>query len=109
MLPVNQELTEGAMVRVIITATEAKTAASNELSVGSRYSDDLATGTCTDQIKSCFSPPVRIKILFCDFRRQGIPVKFRSGPATVIPTPATRPGAVNQSHCPTKRDGKADG
>ncbi|MCL2877964.1 MAG: adenosylcobinamide amidohydrolase [Acidobacteria bacterium] len=50
MLFINQELTEGAMVRSIITATEAKTAALQELIVGSRYSDGLATGTGTDQI-----------------------------------------------------------
>ena len=50
MLLINQELTEGAMVRAIITATEAKTAALQELVVGSRYSDGLATGTGTDQI-----------------------------------------------------------
>ena len=50
MLFVNQKLTEGAMVRAIITATEAKTAALQELVVGSRYSDGLATGTGTDQI-----------------------------------------------------------
>ena len=50
MLFVNQELTEGAMVRAVITATEAKTAVLQELMVGSRYSDGLATGTGTDQI-----------------------------------------------------------
>jgi adenosylcobinamide amidohydrolase len=50
MLFVNQELTEGAIVRAVITATEAKTAALQELMVGSRYSDGLATGTGTDQI-----------------------------------------------------------
>ena len=50
MLLINQELTKGAMVRAIITATEAKTAALQELVVGSRYSDGPATGTGTDQI-----------------------------------------------------------
>ena len=50
MLLINQELTEGAIIRAIITATEAKTAALQELIVGSRYSDGLATGTGTDQI-----------------------------------------------------------
>lgn len=50
MLLINQELTEGAMVRAVITATEAKTAALQELIVGSRYSEGLATGTGTDQI-----------------------------------------------------------
>jgi adenosylcobinamide amidohydrolase len=50
MLFINHELTEGAMVRAVMTATEAKTAALQELAVGSRYSKSLATGTGTDQI-----------------------------------------------------------
>jgi len=50
LLFINRELTAGAMVRSVITATEAKTAALQELAVSSRYSDGLATGTGTDQI-----------------------------------------------------------
>ena len=50
LLFINQELTPGAMVRAVMTATEAKTAALQELAVSSRYSDGLATGTGTDQI-----------------------------------------------------------
>ncbi len=50
MLFINKELTLGALVRSIVTATEAKTAALQELSVPSRYSSGLATGTGTDQI-----------------------------------------------------------
>ncbi len=50
LLFINRELTPGSMVRAIITATEAKTAALQELAVPSRYSDGLATGTGTDQI-----------------------------------------------------------
>ncbi len=50
LLFINRELTPGAIVRSVITATEAKTAALQELAVGSRYSDGLATGTGTDQI-----------------------------------------------------------
>ncbi len=50
LLFINMELTPGAMVRTVMTATEAKTAALQELAVGSRYSDGLATGTGTDQI-----------------------------------------------------------
>ncbi len=50
MLFINKPLTPGAMTRVIMTATEAKTAALQELAVNSRYSDGLATGTGTDQI-----------------------------------------------------------
>lgn len=50
MLFINKELTEGALVRTMMTATEAKSAALQELIVPSRYSDGLATGTGTDQI-----------------------------------------------------------
>lgn len=50
LLLINRELTPGAMVRAVMTATEAKTAALQELAVNSRYSDGLATGTGTDQI-----------------------------------------------------------
>lgn len=50
MLFINRELTPAAMVRSVMTATEAKTAALQELAVPSRYSDGLATGTGTDQI-----------------------------------------------------------
>ena len=50
MVFINQELIPGAMVRTVMTATEAKTAVLQELAVNSRYSDGLATGTGTDQI-----------------------------------------------------------
>jgi adenosylcobinamide amidohydrolase len=50
MLFINKELTDGTLVRTIMTATEAKSAALQELAVPSRYSDGLATGTGTDQI-----------------------------------------------------------
>lgn len=50
LLLISRELTPGAMVRSVMTATEAKTAALQELAVNSRYSDGLATGTGTDQI-----------------------------------------------------------
>lgn len=50
MLFINRELTPGAMVRTVMTATEAKTAVLQELAVNSRYSNCLATGTGTDQI-----------------------------------------------------------
>ncbi len=50
MLFVNQELNPGAMVRTVMTATEAKSALLQELGVNSRYSDGLATGTGTDGI-----------------------------------------------------------
>jgi adenosylcobinamide amidohydrolase len=50
MVFINQELIAGAMVRAVMTATEAKTAVLQELIIPSRYSDGYATGTGTDQI-----------------------------------------------------------
>jgi adenosylcobinamide amidohydrolase len=50
LLFINQPVNPGALVRTIMTATEAKTAALQELNVNSRYSSGLATGTGTDQI-----------------------------------------------------------
>ena len=50
MLFISRPLTPGALVRTVVTATEAKTAALQELAVNSRYSDGPATGTGTDQI-----------------------------------------------------------
>ncbi len=50
MLLISREVTPGAMVKAVITATEAKTAVLQELVVPSRYSDGLATGTGTDQV-----------------------------------------------------------
>ena len=50
MIFIGKPLTPGAMARTIMTATEAKTAALQELAVNSRYSDGPATGTGTDQI-----------------------------------------------------------
>ena len=50
MLFINHPLTPAALTRTIIMATEAKTAALQELAVNSRYSSGLATGTGTDQI-----------------------------------------------------------
>lgn len=50
MLFISAPLTEAALTRAIMTATEAKSGALQELSINSRYSDGLATGTGTDQI-----------------------------------------------------------
>ncbi|NPV62314.1 MAG: adenosylcobinamide amidohydrolase [Methanotrichaceae archaeon] len=50
MIFINRELIPGAMVTAVVTATEAKAAALQELAVSSRYSEGLATGTGTDQI-----------------------------------------------------------
>jgi hypothetical protein len=43
-------------VRAILTITEGKSAALMELGISSRYSQDLATGTGTDQI--CLAAPI---------------------------------------------------
>ncbi len=48
LLFINVELTPGAMARSLVTCTEAKTAALQELLAPSRYSQGLATGTGTD-------------------------------------------------------------
>ena len=47
---VDGNLTEGCMVEIIKTATEAKTVALRELDIRSRFSGDLATGTLTDSV-----------------------------------------------------------
>ena len=47
---VDGNLTEGSMVEVVKTATEAKTVAIRELDIRSRFSGDLATGTLTDSV-----------------------------------------------------------
>lgn len=47
-LCMNMDLSEGAMARALVTCTEAKTAALQELMAESRYSRGLATGSGTD-------------------------------------------------------------
>ncbi|GAX62601.1 hypothetical protein SCALIN_C35_0040 [Candidatus Scalindua japonica] len=47
---INKELTDGAMVRSVVTASEAKAATLQELAVHSCYSSGMATGTGTDQV-----------------------------------------------------------
>src|SRR5688572_3219385 len=56
MVLVNQPLKPEAQVRAVLTITEGKSAALMELGVSSRYSQDLATGTGTDQI--CVAAPI---------------------------------------------------
>lgn len=48
MLFFNTDLSEGALARALVTCTEAKTAALQELAASSRYSMGLATGSGTD-------------------------------------------------------------
>jgi adenosylcobinamide amidohydrolase len=56
ILLINHSLTEGALARAVVTMTEAKTTALYELAVGSLYSQNLATGTGTDQY--CVGAPL---------------------------------------------------
>jgi len=48
MLVIDANLSEGTMARALVTCTEAKTAALQELMAGSNYSSGLATGSGTD-------------------------------------------------------------
>ena len=50
ILLINRELSPGAIVRAVMMAAEAKSAALQDLYIYSRYSDGMATGTGTDQI-----------------------------------------------------------
>lgn len=49
MLVIDADLPPGMLARALVTCTEAKTAALQELLVGSNYSSGLATGSGTDQ------------------------------------------------------------
>ncbi len=50
MVFINADMTPGCMARAMMTATEAKTAALQELLVGSLRSNGIATGTGTDNL-----------------------------------------------------------
>jgi adenosylcobinamide amidohydrolase len=56
LLLFNCPLTPAALTRAVATMTEAKSAVLQELAVGSRYSEGLATGTGTDQF--CLASPL---------------------------------------------------
>jgi adenosylcobinamide amidohydrolase len=56
MVLVNQPLKPEAQIRAVLTVTEGKSAALMELGISSRFSQDLATGTGTDQI--CLAAPI---------------------------------------------------
>jgi adenosylcobinamide amidohydrolase len=55
ILLVNQPVTAAALARLVVTMTEGKSAALQQLAVPSCYSKDLATGTGTDQF--CVAAP----------------------------------------------------
>ena len=56
MLVVDADLPAGTMARALVTCTEAKTAALQELVAGSRFSSGLATGSGTDQAMIIANP-----------------------------------------------------
>lgn len=65
MLYFNCDMPPGILARALVTATEAKTAALQELILGSRYSSGLATGTGTDQILAISDPQAKLMISDC--------------------------------------------
>jgi adenosylcobinamide amidohydrolase len=56
ILLINHSLTEAALARAVVTMTEAKSAALQQLAIRSLYSKNLATGTGTDQY--CIAAPL---------------------------------------------------
>ena len=57
MLLLNRAMTAAALARAVVTMTEGKSAALQRLAVPSCFSNDLATGTGTDQF--CVAAPLR--------------------------------------------------
>lgn len=60
MLVLDADMDGGVLARAIVTASEAKAAALQELMTGSKYSTGLATGTGTDQIIVIANPQAKI-------------------------------------------------
>lgn len=56
MLSLNADMPPGTLARALVTCTEAKTAALQELMAGSKYSSGLATGSGTDQTMIMANP-----------------------------------------------------
>ncbi|HWR05686.1 adenosylcobinamide amidohydrolase [Sporomusa sp.] len=56
MLVIDADIPSGTMTRALVTCTEAKTAALQELMAGSKYSNGLATGSGTDQTMVIANP-----------------------------------------------------
>jgi adenosylcobinamide amidohydrolase len=56
MLVIDADVPAGTMARALVTCTEAKTAALQELVAGSRFSTGLATGSGTDQTMIITNP-----------------------------------------------------
>ncbi|GKU78778.1 adenosylcobinamide amidohydrolase [Paenibacillus sp. L3-i20] len=55
IVAIDGQMTQSAMVNAVITATEAKAAALQELAIVERISGEIATGTTTDAIAICVS------------------------------------------------------
>jgi adenosylcobinamide hydrolase len=62
ILLIDSDMNGGVMARSLVTATEAKTAALQELIIGSKYSSGLATGTGTDQMIIIANPQSEIVV-----------------------------------------------
>ena len=62
ILHINADLDAGTLARTIMTATEAKTAALQELMVRSHNSDGLATGSGTDGIVTICNPESSLRL-----------------------------------------------
>jgi adenosylcobinamide amidohydrolase len=62
ILFVDADLADGALTRSVITATEAKSVALQQLNAPSRYSDGLATGSGTDGIIVVSNPDSHVKL-----------------------------------------------
>jgi adenosylcobinamide hydrolase len=67
---VDGNLTDGSIVEVVKTATEAKTVAIRELDIRSKFSGELATGTLTDSIAVACT-------------KKGVPIQY-AGTFTII-------------------------
>lgn len=63
MLIIDADLPPGILTRALVTCTEAKTAALQELMVGSNYSPGLATGSGTDQTMVIANPESDLYLL----------------------------------------------
>jgi adenosylcobinamide hydrolase len=60
MLIMNADMPKGTQARALVTCTEAKTTALQELMVSSRYSNGLATGSGTDQTIIVANPHTKL-------------------------------------------------
>ncbi len=62
ILLIDADMNGGVMARSLVTATEAKAAALQELIIGSKYSSGLATGTGTDQMIIIANPQSEVVV-----------------------------------------------